>query len=250
MMSPNEYTSSPQPSETCAGPSGNGRRVRRNMSELHAKKCDTMDRLNESLQGKIDQSGPKATESIERATSYNMESSCDKGGPVANSTSESLGTPGTPESNESDVPQEFDCVGAMHGTLIPAWVPYVDQNRHRSRKGSLAQNILAVCDFDMNFTYVYAGWEGSAVDARVLDHAVSQDRTFPFPPIVRDAQLLSKPPNRYSHCMLHISQLHLYSDEADMCLINKRLVTLYLYKTWHIGDIWRALDFHRIYIGR
>ncbi|KAL0318094.1 UNVERIFIED_CONTAM: hypothetical protein Scaly_2865200 [Sesamum calycinum] len=35
----------------------------------------------------------------------------------------------------------------------------------------------------MNFTYVYAGWEGSAVDARVLDHAGSQDRTFPFPPI-------------------------------------------------------------------
>ncbi|KAL0352097.1 UNVERIFIED_CONTAM: hypothetical protein Scaly_1598400 [Sesamum calycinum] len=35
----------------------------------------------------------------------------------------------------------------------------------------------------MNFTYVYAGWEGSAVDARVLDHAVSQDRTFPFAPI-------------------------------------------------------------------
>ncbi|KAK4381647.1 hypothetical protein Sango_2947600 [Sesamum angolense] len=31
---------------------------------------------------------------------------------------------------------------------------------------------IAICDFDMNFTYVYAGWEGSAGDARVLDHAV------------------------------------------------------------------------------
>ncbi|KAL0378984.1 UNVERIFIED_CONTAM: hypothetical protein Sradi_3203900 [Sesamum radiatum] len=56
----------------------------------------------------------------------------------------------------------------------------VDQNRYRSRKGRLAQNVLAICDFDMNFTYVYAGWEGSAADARVLDHAVSQDPTFPF----------------------------------------------------------------------
>ncbi|KAL0320084.1 UNVERIFIED_CONTAM: hypothetical protein Sradi_5269900 [Sesamum radiatum] len=55
--------------------------------------------------------------------------------------------------------------------------------RYRSRKGRLAQNVLAICDFDMNFTYVYAGWEGSAADARVLDHAVSQDPTFPFPPI-------------------------------------------------------------------
>ncbi|KAL0387579.1 UNVERIFIED_CONTAM: hypothetical protein Sradi_2639700 [Sesamum radiatum] len=35
------------------------------------------------------------------------------------------------------------------------------QHRYRSRKG-LAQNVLAICDFDMNFTYVYAGWEGSA----------------------------------------------------------------------------------------
>ncbi|KAL0424427.1 UNVERIFIED_CONTAM: hypothetical protein Sradi_0977500, partial [Sesamum radiatum] len=37
--------------------------------------------------------------------------------------------------------------------------------RYRSRKGRLAQNVLAICDFDMNFTYVYAGWEGSAADA-------------------------------------------------------------------------------------
>ncbi|KAK4382320.1 hypothetical protein Sango_2882200 [Sesamum angolense] len=58
-----------------------------------------------------------------------------------------------------------------------------DQNRYRSRKGGLAQNVLAICDFDMNFTYVYAGWERSAADARVLDHAVSHDNTFPFPPI-------------------------------------------------------------------
>ncbi|KAK4390490.1 Serine/threonine-protein phosphatase 7 long form [Sesamum angolense] len=76
-----------------------------------------------------------------------------------------------------------DCVGAMNDKLVPAWVPRVHQNRYRSWKGGLAQNVLAICDFDMNFTYVYAGWEGSAVDARVVDHAVSQDHTFPFSPI-------------------------------------------------------------------
>ncbi|KAL0285737.1 UNVERIFIED_CONTAM: putative ribonuclease H protein [Sesamum calycinum] len=68
----------------------------------------------------------------------------------------------------------------MDGTLVPAWVPQIDQNRYRSRKGRLAQNVLAICDFDMNFTYVYAGWEGSAADARVLNHAVSQDPKFRF----------------------------------------------------------------------
>ncbi|KAK4381646.1 hypothetical protein Sango_2947500 [Sesamum angolense] len=76
-----------------------------------------------------------------------------------------------------------DCIGAMDGTLVPAWVPRVDQNRYRSRKGGLAQNVLAICEYDMNFTHVYAGWEVSAVDARVLDHAVSHDNTLPFPPI-------------------------------------------------------------------
>ncbi|KAL0448397.1 UNVERIFIED_CONTAM: hypothetical protein Slati_1396100 [Sesamum latifolium] len=49
MMSPNEYTSSLQPSQTCAGPSGSRRRVRHGMSELQAKKCETLDKLNESL---------------------------------------------------------------------------------------------------------------------------------------------------------------------------------------------------------
>ncbi|KAL0404720.1 UNVERIFIED_CONTAM: hypothetical protein Sradi_2112800 [Sesamum radiatum] len=85
--------------------------------------------------------------------------------------------------NPDFYPYFKDCIGAIEGTLVPAWVPRVDQNRYRSRKGRLAQNVLAICDFDMNFTYVYAGWEGSAADARVLDHAVSQDPTFPFPPI-------------------------------------------------------------------
>ncbi|KAL0287948.1 UNVERIFIED_CONTAM: hypothetical protein Sradi_7113900 [Sesamum radiatum] len=29
-----------------------------------------------------------------------------------------------------------DCIGAMDGTLVPAWVPRVDQNRYRSRKAA------------------------------------------------------------------------------------------------------------------
>ncbi|KAL0359837.1 UNVERIFIED_CONTAM: hypothetical protein Sangu_0833100 [Sesamum angustifolium] len=234
-----------------------------------------MDKLNKSLLGKIDRTGKKATESIERCVDDELTKFKDLPDCVfttalerfhshstrtiflrlhdenklrwlyslgktmvstsegaADETNSSIGTPGTPEtpgSTESDVPEEFyayrdlicpklfrekvprntsalqgegwvaeimgyhtladthsrmasnidfypyfkDCVGAMDGTLVPAWVPQIDQNRYRSRKGRLAQNILAICDFDMNFTYVYAGWEGSAADARVLNHVVS-----------------------------------------------------------------------------
>ncbi|KAL0402367.1 UNVERIFIED_CONTAM: hypothetical protein Slati_4266600 [Sesamum latifolium] len=84
-----------------------------------------------------------------------------------------------------------DCIGAIDGILEPAWAPQVYQNRYRSRKDRIAQNVLAICDFNMNFTYVYAGWEGSAADARVLDHAISQDSTFLSPQSVSIILLMS-----------------------------------------------------------
>ncbi|KAK4438591.1 hypothetical protein Salat_0193600 [Sesamum alatum] len=42
------------------------RHSRRRASTLQSKKCETMDKLNESLQGKIDRAGPQATFEIER----------------------------------------------------------------------------------------------------------------------------------------------------------------------------------------
>ncbi|KAL5702596.1 hypothetical protein ACHQM5_027797 [Ranunculus cassubicifolius] len=42
---------------------------------------------------------------------------------------------------------------------------------------------MCVCDFDMYFTYVLAGWEGSANDARVLGEAIADPQSgFPYPP--------------------------------------------------------------------
>lgn len=51
------------------------------------------------------------------------------------------------------------------------FVPAEDHARYRNRKGFLSQNVLAVCDFDMRFLYILAGWEGSAHDGRVLQDA-------------------------------------------------------------------------------
>ena len=50
-------------------------------------------------------------------------------------------------------------------------IPTELQPRYRNRKGTLSQNILAVCNFDMQFVYILAGWEGSAHDSRVLSDA-------------------------------------------------------------------------------
>jgi hypothetical protein len=64
-----------------------------------------------------------------------------------------------------------DCLGALDGTHIEMHIPLELQPRYRNRKGTLSQNVLAVCDFDMRFVYILAGWEGSAHDSRVLSDA-------------------------------------------------------------------------------
>ena len=42
----------------------------------------------------------------------------------------------------------------------------------RGRKSHPSQNVLVVVDFDLRFTYVLAGWEGTAHDALVLRDAL------------------------------------------------------------------------------
>ena len=60
------------------------------------------------------------------------------------------------------------CIGAIDGTHIPCVVPSDKAVQYMSRKGMTAQNVLAVCDFDMRFAFVLAGWPGSIHDMRVL----------------------------------------------------------------------------------
>jgi hypothetical protein len=45
----------------------------------------------------------------------------------------------------------------------------------RGCKGSTTQNVMVVVDFDMKFTYVLAGSEGSAHDALILTDALERD---------------------------------------------------------------------------
>ena len=77
-----------------------------------------------------------------------------------------------------------DCIGAIDGTHITVTVPEEDQLRYRGRKGIPTTNILAACDFDLLFTYVLTGWEGSAHDARIFLDTISNPRlNFPKPPL-------------------------------------------------------------------
>ena len=67
-------------------------------------------------------------------------------------------------------------MGAIDGTLVRASVPTEMQGRFRGRKDGTIQNVLATITFDVKFSYVLAGWEGSAHDSRVLNDALSRPR--------------------------------------------------------------------------
>ncbi|KAF0728661.1 hypothetical protein Ae201684_013619 [Aphanomyces euteiches] len=72
-----------------------------------------------------------------------------------------------------------DCIGALDGTHIPAFVPLNEQKPFRNRKGFFSQNVLGVCTFDMRFLYLLAGWEGSSSDGAVLEYAISHGLNIP-----------------------------------------------------------------------
>ncbi|XP_015612211.1 protein ALP1-like isoform X2 [Oryza sativa Japonica Group] len=74
-----------------------------------------------------------------------------------------------------------DCIGALDGTHIPAFVPENIVNRFRGRKSYPTQNVLAAVDFDLRFTYVLAGWEGSAHDLVVLKAALRRSSGIQIP---------------------------------------------------------------------
>jgi len=40
---------------------------------------------------------------------------------------------------------------------------------------------MAVCDFDMTFTFVYIGWEGTVNDSRVFLDALKPSNNFHIP---------------------------------------------------------------------
>ncbi|WVZ83563.1 hypothetical protein U9M48_030695 [Paspalum notatum var. saurae] len=59
-----------------------------------------------------------------------------------------------------------DCIGAIDGTHVLARVPL--------KKHTTTQNVLVAVDFDLRFTFVLAGWEGSAHDALILADALER----------------------------------------------------------------------------
>ncbi|GMN45094.1 hypothetical protein TIFTF001_014284 [Ficus carica] len=73
-----------------------------------------------------------------------------------------------------------DCIGVINGTHVPCVPRAENSEAWINRKGVNSQNVLAICSFDMKFTYMLAGYERSCHDARMLQEAITF-HGFPIP---------------------------------------------------------------------
>ena len=78
------------------------------------------------------------------------------------------------------------CVGAIDSTHVHASVPPEIQGNFHGHKDGTTQNVLAAISFDLKFTYVLAGQEGSAHDLRVLNDAFTRPEGFSISKVLYD----------------------------------------------------------------
>ncbi|EOY03212.1 Uncharacterized protein TCM_017849 [Theobroma cacao] len=67
-----------------------------------------------------------------------------------------------------------DCVGALNGSLVHAFVPLKIQGKFHGKKKGTTQNVLSIIRLKLKFTFVLASWEGNAHDFCILSDALSR----------------------------------------------------------------------------
>ncbi|TXG57137.1 hypothetical protein EZV62_018450 [Acer yangbiense] len=92
----------------------------------------------------------------------------------------------TPQEILSDsryLPHFKDCIRAIDCVHVQASISPCDQVPYISRKGIPTQNVMAICNFDMQYTFACAWWEDSAHDSKVFLSALRDPQSnFPKPP--------------------------------------------------------------------
>jgi hypothetical protein len=73
-------------------------------------------------------------------------------------------------------------IDAIDGSYMKVSMSSEEVVNHTNQHGYTSQNILAICDFNMRYTFVVAGWPGSAHDTQILNHALTNfGDKFPTP---------------------------------------------------------------------
>ncbi|KAK6917932.1 Harbinger transposase-derived nuclease domain [Dillenia turbinata] len=76
----------------------------------------------------------------------------------------------------------WNYIGVIDDTHIKARLPREEEIPYIRRKSYPTQNVFAILDFNMCFTFAWAGWEGEAHDNRIFGEALrNQNLIFPYP---------------------------------------------------------------------
>ncbi|XP_056698511.1 protein ALP1-like [Spinacia oleracea] len=94
-------------------------------------------------------------------------------------------TPPVIKNNPRYYPIFKNCMGAIDRTHVSARVPLEQQIPYRGKKIEPTMNVMCACSFDMKFTFVMAGWEGTANDSRIFWETITniEQTKFPMPPL-------------------------------------------------------------------
>ncbi|XP_020878771.1 putative nuclease HARBI1 [Arabidopsis lyrata subsp. lyrata] len=96
-------------------------------------------------------------------------------------------------------------VGAMDGTHVCVKVKLELQGMYWNRHDNASMNIMAICDLNMLFTYIWNGAPGSCHDIAVLQMAQQSDSKFPLPPSEKYYLVDSGYPNKQGFLALYRS---------------------------------------------
>ncbi|RWR74219.1 protein ALP1-like protein [Cinnamomum micranthum f. kanehirae] len=124
-----------------------------------------------------------------------------------------------------------DCIGAIDGTHVRVKVSRADAPRFRGRKDWPTQNVLAACSFDMRFTYVLPGWEGTASDSRIMRNALVRQNKLIIPQgkfFLVDAGFMLKSGliTPYRGVRYHLKEYSSHEPENEKELFNLRHASL------------------------
>jgi len=77
-------------------------------------------------------------------------------------------TPPEIENNPKFYPFLKDALGAINRTHINCSATAEMCQAAHDHKGSIIQDYLAICRFNMNFYYIFSGWDGSVADSTMF----------------------------------------------------------------------------------
>ncbi|CAH9147048.1 unnamed protein product [Cuscuta epithymum] len=133
---------------------------------------------NRQLQEQFQRSGFTISRSFHSVLKACTKMSIDWVRPFSDNTS----TPPYIQGHPKYWPHFKDCIGAIDGTHVEAKIAADKQIPFIGRQGFTTQNVMVACDFDMCFTFVLPGWEGSAHDTRIFYSALRDPlKNFPHP---------------------------------------------------------------------